>query len=202
MVAAAWRKLGRYHALVAINTGTQTPEQLRHRHGSVLGRLLPLVERGQAEGAFRADVPAGWHLSMLMALVHAGSAELRAGRVPEDDAEAALVATVLGAVASPGPQGTDGRSRRAAGRPVESRSLHHHSRAGVGSARGRLAPDHLPAGPPVAGRPPEPCPADWATPRPETSKGDGMTIPTNEFPRDTTGLPAASATTVVELVRR
>ena len=43
---------------------------------------------------------------MLLALVHAGSAELRAGRVPAE-AEAALVATVLGAVASPGPQRTD-----------------------------------------------------------------------------------------------
>ena len=67
VVSAAWRKLGRYHALVAINTSMQTPEQLRHRHGAVLGRLLPLVERGQAEGAFRTDVPAGgisrcsWH---------------------------------------------------------------------------------------------------------------------------------------------
>jgi len=107
VVTAAWRKLGRYHALVAINTSTQTPEQLRHRHGAVLGRLLPLVERGQAEGAFRADVPAGWHLSMFMALVHAGSAEMRAGRMPTDQAEAALVATVLGAVAGPRPQGTD-----------------------------------------------------------------------------------------------
>ena len=29
-----------------------------------------------------------------------------------------------------------------------------------------------------------------------------MTVPTNEFPRETSGLPAASATTVVELVRR
>jgi TetR/AcrR family transcriptional regulator, mexCD-oprJ operon repressor len=107
VVIAAWRKLGRYHALVAINTGTQAPEELRHRHGPVLGRLLPLVERGQADGAFRADVPAGWHLSMLLALIHAGSAELRAGRVPTDQAEAALVATVLGAVASPGPARTD-----------------------------------------------------------------------------------------------
>jgi hypothetical protein len=35
---------------------------------------------------------------MLMALVHAGSAELQARRVPEADAEAALVATVLGAL--------------------------------------------------------------------------------------------------------
>jgi len=57
VVTAAWRKLGRYHALVAINTSTQTPEQLRHRHGAVLGRLLPLVERGQAEGAFRGTCP-------------------------------------------------------------------------------------------------------------------------------------------------
>ena len=108
MVSAAWRKLGRYHALVAINTSTQTPEELRHRHGSVLGRLLPLVERGQAEGAFRTDVPAGWHLSMLMALMHAGErGDCAPGECRQTEAEAALVATVLGAVASPGPQRTD-----------------------------------------------------------------------------------------------
>jgi AcrR family transcriptional regulator len=102
VVAAAWRTLGRYHALVALNTGAHTHKELHHRHGSVLGTLLPLIERGQAAGDFRADVPATWHLAMLMALIHAGSAELRARRVPEADAEAALVATVLGAVcASP-----------------------------------------------------------------------------------------------------
>ena len=106
VVGVTWRTLGRYHALVAINTGTQTPEELHRRHGSVLGALLPLIQRGQAGGAFRADVAPGWHLAMLMALIHAASAELRAGRVPEDQAEAALVATVLGAVASPGPHGT------------------------------------------------------------------------------------------------
>jgi AcrR family transcriptional regulator len=98
VVAATWQTLGRYHALVAINTRQQEHEELRHRHTSVLGELEPLIERGQAEGNFRSDVPAGWHLSMLLALVHAASAELRAGRLPEVDAEAALVATVLGAV--------------------------------------------------------------------------------------------------------
>jgi TetR/AcrR family transcriptional regulator, mexCD-oprJ operon repressor len=100
VVAATWRTLGRYHALIAINTGTQTHEQLHHRHGSVLGTLVPLIERGQASGDFRSDVPATWHLTMLMALIHAGSAELRAGRLHQVDAEAALVATVLGAIAS------------------------------------------------------------------------------------------------------
>lgn len=98
VVSVTWRTLGRYHALVAINTATQAPEELHHRHGSVLGALLPLIERGQASGAFRADVTPEWHLAMLLALIHAASAELRAGRVPEDHAETALVATALGAV--------------------------------------------------------------------------------------------------------
>ena len=98
VVAAAWRALGRYHALVAITTSTATPEQLRQRHDPVLGQLLPLVERGQATGAFRTDVPASWHLAMLMAVIHAASAEQRAGRVPAEAAEAAVIDTVLGAV--------------------------------------------------------------------------------------------------------
>jgi AcrR family transcriptional regulator len=107
VVAATWRTLGRYHALIAINVGTRTHDELHRRHGSVLGTLLPLIERGQAAGDFRTDVPAAWHLAMLMALIHAGSAELQARRVPEADAEAALVATVVGAIASPGASRTD-----------------------------------------------------------------------------------------------
>jgi TetR/AcrR family transcriptional regulator, mexCD-oprJ operon repressor len=107
VVAATWRKLGPYHALIAINISTQTHDELHHRHGSVLGTLLPLIERGQAAGEFRSDVPAAWHLAMLMALIHAGSAELQARRVPEADAETALVATVVGAIASPGAPGTE-----------------------------------------------------------------------------------------------
>jgi TetR/AcrR family transcriptional regulator, mexCD-oprJ operon repressor len=101
IVAATWLMLGRYHALVAITTSTSTPEELHRRHEPVLGRLLPLVERGQAAGVFRADVPAGWHVAMLMAVIHAASAELRAGRVDEAAAEAAVVNSVLGALVGP-----------------------------------------------------------------------------------------------------
>jgi TetR/AcrR family transcriptional repressor of mexCD-oprJ operon len=61
--------------------------------------------RGQADGSFRSDVPAAWHLSMLLALIHAASGELRAARIPDADAEAALVATVLGAVSGDGEGG-------------------------------------------------------------------------------------------------
>jgi AcrR family transcriptional regulator len=98
VVNASWQRLGRYHALVAINTQHHAHAELRQRHSAVVAALQPLIERGQADGSFRADVPAAWHLSMLMALIHAASGELGAGRVSEADAEAALVATVLGAV--------------------------------------------------------------------------------------------------------
>jgi AcrR family transcriptional regulator len=97
VLATAWRTLGRYHALVAINA--QLPQaELHSRHHAAIARLEPLIERGQADGTFRSDVPAQWHVSMLLALVHAASAELRAGRIRADDAERALLATALGAV--------------------------------------------------------------------------------------------------------
>jgi AcrR family transcriptional regulator len=98
VVAATWQTLGRYHGLIAINTQTHDHQELHARHEPVLGELQPLIERGQADGSFRSDVPAAWHLGALMALVHLASGALRAGTVSEADAESALVATVLGAI--------------------------------------------------------------------------------------------------------
>jgi hypothetical protein len=97
VISAAWQTMGRYHALVAVNTRGPHAE-LHDKHAPVLDRLQPLIERGQAAGVFRADVPAAWHLSMILALVHAASGELRAGTLPEQDIESALLASVLGAV--------------------------------------------------------------------------------------------------------
>ena len=64
----------------SVEVGVET--DLGGRHGSVLGTLKPLIERGQAAGDFRGDVPLTWRLAMLMALFHAASAELHAGRCP------------------------------------------------------------------------------------------------------------------------
>jgi AcrR family transcriptional regulator len=97
VVTSTWRELGRYHALVAITT--QLPHtEVRSKHHAVLARLEPLIARGQRDGSFRSDVPAAWHLSMLMALIHAASAEVQTARIPDARAEAALVSTVLGAL--------------------------------------------------------------------------------------------------------
>jgi AcrR family transcriptional regulator len=101
VLAATWAALGRFHSLIAINT--QLPEhELRRRHHRVLAALEPLIERGQRAGAFKPDVPPGWHLATILALVHAASAELRAGRVPAGEVESAVIETVLGALGAQG----------------------------------------------------------------------------------------------------
>jgi len=110
VVTTAWHMLGRYHALVAINTRLPHAE-LRQPHEPVLAALEPLIQRGQREGAFRRDVPPAWHLTMLMALMHAASAELQARRLPESDVEAALIDTVLGAIAAHGDASTPSAGR-------------------------------------------------------------------------------------------
>lgn len=97
VLTSTWRELGRYHALVAITT--QLPHaEVRAKHHPVFARLEPLIARGQRDGSFGSDVPVSWHLSMLMALIHAASAEVRAARVDDGQAEDALVSTVLGAL--------------------------------------------------------------------------------------------------------
>jgi TetR/AcrR family transcriptional repressor of mexCD-oprJ operon len=99
VIEAAWQALARFHALVAVNT-RRPVDELHALHRPVLDLLEPLVERGQRDGSFRGDVPVRWHLSMILALIHAASGELRAERLAADRVQAALVETVLGAVAA------------------------------------------------------------------------------------------------------
>jgi AcrR family transcriptional regulator len=102
VLRATWRGLARFHALLAINTARLSAEELHRRHLPVLDQLEPLIRRGQKAGAFRSDLPVAWHLAVLRAIVHTASHEIRGGRIPESDAEVAMLSTALAAV-SPRP---------------------------------------------------------------------------------------------------
>jgi AcrR family transcriptional regulator len=105
VVSAAWKTLGGYHALVALNSRL-SHEELHHQHGSALGALEPLIVRGQHAGAFRADLPASWHMANLLALVHGAIAELSAGRIGDDLVEDALVGAIVGALTAAPDEGS------------------------------------------------------------------------------------------------
>lgn len=97
VLGAAWQTLGRFHALVTLNA-TLPAQELHRRHAPVIALLAPLIERGQREGVFRARVPVAWHLATIMALIHAASAELQAGRITPSQVESTLTTTVLAAL--------------------------------------------------------------------------------------------------------
>jgi AcrR family transcriptional regulator len=97
MLVASWRTLGRYHALVQLNSRLG-PEHMRALHQPVARLVRPLFKRGQASGAFNPELPLEWMLAVLLELIHAASREVTAGRLPEAKAERALLASVMGAL--------------------------------------------------------------------------------------------------------
>ncbi len=101
VLRATWKELGRFHALLAINTGRLSVEELHRRHLPVTTQLAPLIERGQKRGAFRSDFSVSWHLAVIRAIVHTASAELRSGRISEAEVEPVMLTTVLAAISGP-----------------------------------------------------------------------------------------------------
>ena len=100
LLRSTWRKLDHLHSLIAVNSARLSSEEFHRRHMPFIAAIAPVIQRGQQEGAFRPDVPTAWHLSMLLAIVHAASGEVRSGRIGESDVEAAMVSTALNALAS------------------------------------------------------------------------------------------------------
>jgi AcrR family transcriptional regulator len=100
VLLATWRELDRFHALLAINTARLSAEELHRRHLPVLTQLAPLIERGQKQGIFRGDLPVSWHLAVIRAIVHTASREVQGGRLPESDAEPAMLSTAIAAISA------------------------------------------------------------------------------------------------------
>ncbi len=102
VLRATWRQLAQFHGLLALNTARLSAEELHRRHVPMLDQIEPLIERGQKQGVFRSDLPVAWHLAVIRAIVHTASHEIQAGRIPQSEAEAAMLSTAISAV-SPAP---------------------------------------------------------------------------------------------------
>jgi AcrR family transcriptional regulator len=101
VLRATWRELGRFHALLAINIGRLSVEELHRRHLPMTSQIVPLIERGRKTGVFRSDVSALWQVAVIRSIVHTASAELRSGRISEAEVEPVMLTTVLAAIAGP-----------------------------------------------------------------------------------------------------
>jgi TetR/AcrR family transcriptional repressor of mexCD-oprJ operon len=98
VLLATWRQLSQFHNILAININRLSAKELRRRHLPMTSQLVPLAERGQAQGVFRSDVSAEWLIAVVRAIVHTASTELQAGRLPQSEVERTMLATALAAV--------------------------------------------------------------------------------------------------------
>ena len=94
MLAAAWRHLARYSAMAEAVAEHMSAEAVTRTHQAAHRTIGALLERGRADGSFRADLPAPWLATACIALIHACAEEVRAGRIGEHDAVRVLTVTV------------------------------------------------------------------------------------------------------------
>jgi AcrR family transcriptional regulator len=94
LLAAGWDEVGRHADMAAAAARWLSAEAMARSHQAAYGPVGALAERGQADGSFRTDVPAGWLVTSFFALIHACAGEVRAGRLEAGDAQRVLVATV------------------------------------------------------------------------------------------------------------
>jgi TetR/AcrR family transcriptional regulator, mexCD-oprJ operon repressor len=94
MLTAAWQHLARYGAMAQAVAEQLSPQAVTRTHQAVHRTVGALLERGQADGSFRTDLPAAWLVTACIALIHACAQEVRADRIGERDAARILTATV------------------------------------------------------------------------------------------------------------
>ena len=94
VIAGAWQHLARYQAMGAAVAELLSPEAVTRTHEAAHHAIGTLLERGQADGSFRKDLPAGWLTTACIALVHTCADGVRAGRIEAADAPRILTTSV------------------------------------------------------------------------------------------------------------
>jgi TetR/AcrR family transcriptional regulator, mexCD-oprJ operon repressor len=77
MVRVAWGELARQDGLGRAAAEHLSARRLNRAHAPLMARLRGLVDRGQADGTLRDDLPADWLVTAFFALVHAAADHVR-----------------------------------------------------------------------------------------------------------------------------
>jgi TetR/AcrR family transcriptional regulator, mexCD-oprJ operon repressor len=101
-ITLAWQHLASYGAMARAVSEQLSPEAVARTHHAAHQMIGALLERGQADGAFRTDLPESWLVSACIALVHACADAVRAGLIAEQDAPAILATSVRDLFTGPG----------------------------------------------------------------------------------------------------
>ncbi len=102
LIDASWELVDQARSILAAAQKELSPARIRELHEEPAARLARLIERGQAEGVFRSDLPVSWLVATLHNVMHGAAGEIQAGRLTPEEASSAIAATALAALTPPG----------------------------------------------------------------------------------------------------
>ncbi|OHV64539.1 TetR/AcrR family transcriptional regulator [Pseudofrankia sp. BMG5.36] len=102
LVTSSWRIVEQHRGVLGAASRELGHERIRDAHDDILARVGQLVERGQAEGVFRGDLPGSWLVTVMLTLMHAAAEDVDADRLDAFDAGPYLVRTLVAALTPPG----------------------------------------------------------------------------------------------------
>ncbi|SHN14006.1 TetR/AcrR family transcriptional regulator [Cryptosporangium aurantiacum] len=101
LIESSWLLIAQASAVLEAAQATLPPERIRELHAKPELRVHDLIRRGQAEGAFRDDLPVEWLAGVLFHLMKGAAADVVRNRLDPADAPRYLAETVLAAYAGP-----------------------------------------------------------------------------------------------------
>lgn len=102
LIESSWQLVDRFRSLLLAAQSVLPPGRIRALHEEPMQRVQQLIERGQAEGVFRSDLPTSWLVGTMHSVMHNAADEINAGRLTTDQAADCITATVLAAFTPPG----------------------------------------------------------------------------------------------------
>ncbi|WP_392342508.1 TetR/AcrR family transcriptional regulator (plasmid) [Leifsonia sp. P73] len=102
LVSASWEVVHRFNAIREAAEDELPEERMRDHHTAHFRRLDALIERGQADGSFRRDLPRQWLITVCYRLMHGAADDCAAGVIERHDAGRFVAASVLATFTAPG----------------------------------------------------------------------------------------------------
>jgi AcrR family transcriptional regulator len=91
LVASSWRLVTSLTVLRGAVEHTLPDAEIHESHIDPRARVVQLLARGRAEGAFRSDQSIEWQSSCYFALLHGSASEVRAGLLTEAEVQKNLI---------------------------------------------------------------------------------------------------------------
>ena len=95
VIATGWEHMARHQAIARAAVSDLSMDALHDHHRQAEALLEALIERGQNDGDFRADLAASWLATCCLAVIHAAAAAVGSGQLPPDSAAGVLATTVV-----------------------------------------------------------------------------------------------------------